>query len=332
MVNIEKFEALLDWYFHVLEQEILSVVIADRDGLLMASKTKEDKFDSETIGGLSALVEPVLKRISEEFKSEGFGSGTFDLEEFRMIIIEAGEYAVLVSIIDLYASLDTVFPYAYLMAEKVSRIMDGRSVSPVIPKLRKRGELKVSLKKGVLQKIEPTGSYIFKVILGGDGGVGKTSLVHTFMEGSFQTDYKATIGTSIMKKECKFQGWDTTVRFIIWDLAGQGQFARVRQSYLSEAKAGLMIFDVTRPETFDHIDRWHKEIIRGAGVKITLILIGNKIDLKDERKVTKEQGESLADKLGVSYFETSAKNKDIVDEAFKMLAFQLVQDQIKVVK
>jgi len=62
MVDIKKFDALLDWYFEVLEKNILSVVIADRDGLLMASKTKQDKLDSETIGGLSALIEPVLQR------------------------------------------------------------------------------------------------------------------------------------------------------------------------------------------------------------------------------------------------------------------------------
>ncbi|MCP4763905.1 MAG: GTP-binding protein, partial [archaeon] len=264
MVDVKKFNALLDWYFNVLEDSIVSVVIADRDGLLLATKTSEKGLDSETIGGLSALVEPVLKRISEEFKSKGFGAGTFDLEEFRMIIVEAGDYAVLVSIIDLYSSLDHVFPYAYLMAEKVSRIMDGRTVSPVIPKLESSGKLNVPQKANEFQKIIASGDYVFKVILGGDGAVGKTSLVHTFVEGEFKSDYKATIGTSIMKKICEFQGWNASVKLMLWDLAGQGQFARVRQSYLKDAKAGFLIFDVTRPETYDHIEKWYKETIRGA--------------------------------------------------------------------
>ena len=134
-----------------------------------------------------------------------------------------------------------------------------------------------------------------------------------------------------MKKECKFTGWDTTVRMMIWDLAGQGQFARVRQSYLGEAKGGFLVFDVTRQETYKNIEKWFKETIRGAGENINLMLIANKIDLETERQVSREEGEKLAEKLGIPYFETSAQNKDIVDEAFKMLAFILVQGQLKVV-
>ena len=134
-----------------------------------------------------------------------------------------------------------------------------------------------------------------------------------------------------MKKECKFTGWDTTVRMIIWDLAGQRQFARVRQSYLGEAKGGFLVFDVTRQETFKNIEKWHKETIQGAGENINLMLIANKIDMENERQVSREEGEKLAEKLGIPYFETSAQNKDIVDEAFKMLAFILVQGQLKVV-
>jgi small GTP-binding protein len=118
---------------------------------------------------------------------------------------------------------------------------------------------------------------------------------------------------------------------IIWDLAGQRQFARVRQSYLSEAKAGFLVFDVTRQETYKNIEKWYKETIRGAGENINLMLIANKIDMENERQVSREEGEKLAEKLGIPYFETSAKNKDIVDEAFKMLAFILVQGQLKVV-
>lgn len=330
MVDVKRLNALIDWYYQSILEDVLAVIIADRDGLLLASKTKDDRFDSETIGGLSALIEPVLKRISAEFKSKGFGSGTFDLEEFRMIIVEAG-YGVLVTIIDLYASLDYIFPYAYLMAEKINRLIDGRNVSPVIPKLGKKGHIIVPQKQGAIQKVEASGDYIFKIILGGDGAVGKTSLVHTFIEGFFETDYKATIGTSIMKKECKFTGWDTTVRMIIWDLAGQGQFARVRQSYLGEAKGGFLVYDVTRQETFKNIEKWHQETLRGAGENINLMLIANKIDMESDRQVSREEGEKLAEKLGMAYFETSAQNKDIVEEAFQMLAFILIQGQLKVV-
>jgi Ras-related protein Rab-1A len=148
-------------------------------------------------------------------------------------------------------------------------------------------------------------------------------MVHRFVQDSFSADYKATIGTSIMKKECNFDGLGTSVRFIIWDLAGQTQFKRIRQSYLSNAEAGILVYDVTRRETFENIRNWNGEIIKGSG-KIALILVGNKIDLKDERVVTFEEGEALAEELGISYIETSAKTGENIDEAFKMLALELV--------
>lgn len=330
LVDAKKLQALLDFYAHALKDDLISAVVADRDGLLLASKSKSEQVDSETVGGLSALIEPILKRMSTEFKSSGFGAMNFDTEQYRIIFTEAGKLAILVTILDLYANLDEIFPYAYICAEKVSRILDNREVSPVIPLLNTTDQLKVPVKQNEFQKISPTpGKYGFKIILGGDGAVGKTSLVNAFMQDTFKKDYLATLGTSIMKKECHFQGWDTVVRLIIWDLAGQQQFARVRQKYVQDARAGFLVFDLTRPETFANIEKWHKEVT-STGDDIILLLIGNKSDLVEQRKVTREEGENLAKKLGIGYFESSAKNRENVDEAFQMLAFKLIQKTINV--
>ena len=321
---------MLDCYFKTVDS-LVSVVVADRDGLLLAAKDKSGsaELDSEKLGGLSALVEPTLKRIANEFKSSGFGAGTFDTEEYRMIFIESG-YAVLVTIIDLYASLDEIFPYAYIMAEKISRIFDDRPVSPIIPHLGKNSHLEIQQSvKNELQKISPEGEFVYKFILGGDGGVGKTTLVNTFIEGDFQADYKPTIGTNILKKECKMENMNTFVRFTIYDLAGQGQFARVRQSYLTNAKAGFLVFDVTKRDSFKNVEKWYSEFLKGAGQDISIILIGNKIDLEDSRDVSTREGELLAEKLNIPYLETSALNKDMVDEAFHMIAFKLIQDKLQ---
>jgi len=330
VVDTKKLSELLDWYFKTVDS-LVSVVVADRDGLLLAAKEKSEsaELDIEKLGGLSALVEPTLKRIANEFKSSGFGAGTFDTEEYRMIFIESG-YAVLVTIIDLYASLDEVFPYAYIMAEKISRIFDNRPVSPIIPHLGKNSKLgEQHSVKNEIQKISPEGEFVYKLILGGDGGVGKTTLVNTFIEGEFQADYKPTIGTNILKKECKMENINTVVRFTIYDLAGQGQFARVRQSYLTNAKAGFLVYDVTRKESFQNVEKWHSEFMKGAGEDICIILIGNKIDLEESRVVSTQEGEYLAKKLNLPYIETSALNKDLVDEAFHMIAFKLIQDKLQ---
>jgi small GTP-binding protein len=222
--------------------------------------------------------------------------------------------------------VDPVFAYAYMAAEKISRIFDGRPVSPVIPKIvsdKSTGNIERKVDK--IQKLQvKSPEYAYKLILGGDGAVGKTSMVHRFIDNIFEVDYKSTIGTSIMKKECDFGGLNSKVRFVIWDLAGQPQFKRVRQSYVSNAEAGILVFDVTRRDTFENIKTWYEEIIKESP-GINLILVGNKTDLVDSRVVKKEEGEALAKQLGLSYIETSAKTGENIEDAFKMLALQIIK-------
>ena len=325
-VDRKKLEALLKWYFQSIGKDLIASIIVDREGLVLASQSRGESVDEELVGGLSSLIEPVLRRITQEFSSGNFGTGTFDTEEYRLIFCEAGENAIFVSVLDAVAMIDPVYPYAYLTAEKIARIFDGREVSPVIPNLFKTtGPEKISPKKGTLQKISvKSEEYAFKLILGGDGGVGKTSMVMRFVQGSFADSYKATIGTNIHKKECDFDDLKTKVRFVIWDLAGQAQFARVRRTYTQNAEAGLLVFDTTRRETYDNVKNWYKEITDGSP-NISLILCGNKVDLVDKRTVSKEEAQGLADELSLSYFETSAKDGTGVDDAFKMLAFQMIE-------
>jgi small GTP-binding protein len=330
-VDRDKLEALLKWYKQEVGENLIAALIVNREGLVMAALkgSLEQDVEEDVIGGVSALVEPVLTRITEEFSSGSFGTGTFDTEEQRFIFCEAGPEAIFVTVLKSVAMVDPVFPYAYLAAEKIARIFDGRTVSPVIPKLfTERETSKIERKVDKLQQIKiQSGEYAFKLILGGEGGVGKTSMVHRFVEDSFQTDYKSTIGTSIMKKECDFQGLESKVRFVIWDLAGQAQFKRVRQTYLGNAEAGILVFDVTRKDTFDKLENWFKEI-KEVSTTISLILVGNKIDLVEVREVSTEQGEILAQKLNLSYIETTAKTGENINDAFKMLALQMIKQYV----
>ena len=325
MVDRKKLEALLQWMFQSIGKDLEALVVVDREGLVIASLLKEGlSEDEDLIGGMAALVEPILKRISSEFKSGNFGTGSFDTEKNRLIFCEAGPDAILVVVANALASLDRLFPYAYLCAEKITRIFDGRSVSPVIPDFSHEKE-KLQGSKDISQIIIEEGSFILKTVLCGAGGVGKTTLVTQFVQSSFEVDYKSTIGVQIMKKALKFEQWNTEVKFTIFDLAGQAQFMRVRQTYFKGAQAGFLIFDVTRRDTFEGIENWYKEA-KDVEPNIMLILVANKIDLENERKVTEEEGKALAEKLEVPYMETSALNKDIVDEAFKTLAFLFVRD------
>jgi len=332
-VDTKKLAALLQWYKQSLGDNLVAALIVNRDGLIMDSLggSSERSLNDEIISGISALVEPVLTRITEEFSSGSFGTGTFDTEDYRFIFCESGPEAVLVTVLDAIAGVDSVFPYAYLAAEKIARIFDGRTVSPVIPKLvAESGGNNIQRKLDKLQKVNiKSGEYAFKLILGGDGAVGKTSMVHRYVENEFETDYKSTIGTSIMKKECKFKELESTVRFIIWDLAGQAQFKRVRQSYLANAEAGILVYDVTNRSSFENIDKnWYREI-KKASPDIVLILVGNKIDLESKRVVSRDEGEALAQNLTLTYVETSAKTGENIDDAFKMLALQIIKKFIE---
>jgi small GTP-binding protein len=288
-VDTKKLAALLQWYKQSLGDNLVAALVVNRDGLIMDSLggSSEKSLNEEIISGLSGLVEPVLTRITKEFSSGSFGTGTFDTEDYRFIFCESGPEAVLVTVLDAIAGVDNVFPYAYLAAEKIARIFDGRTVSPVIPKLvTENSANNVQRKLDKLQKVNiKPGEYAFKLILGGDGAVGKTSMVHRYVEDEFETDYKSTIGTSIMKKECTFKEFKSTVRFVIWDLAGQAQFKRVRQMYLAMAEAGILVYDVTNRSSFENIEKnWFGEI-KKASPDIVLILVGNKIDLESKRVV-----------------------------------------------
>ncbi len=330
-VDTKKLQALLQWYKQSIGDNLVAALVVNREGLVIDAlvSSPEKTVDEEIIGGVSALVEPVLTRITKEFSSGSFGTGTFDTEEYRFIFCEAGPDAVFVTVLTAIAGVDPVFPYAYLTAEKIARIFDGRTVSPVIPKLISTNNVaNIERKIEKLQKIKiKSGEYAFKLILGGDGAVGKTSLVHRFVENTFAKDYKSTIGTSIMKKECTFKELESTVRFVIWDLAGQSQFKRVRKSYLANAEAGILVYDVTNRKSYENIENWYNEI-NEASSNISLILVGNKIDLKDNREVKTTEGNELAEKLGLSYVETSAKTGENIDDAFKMLALLIVKKYV----
>ncbi len=332
-VDTKKLAALLGWYKQSLGDNLVAALVVNRDGLIMDSLvgSSEKSLDEEIISGVNALVEPVLTRITKEFNSGSFGTGTFDTEDYRFIFCESGPEAVLVTVLDAIAGIDSVFPYAYLAAEKIARIFDGRTVSPVIPKLVAESSTDtIQRRLNKLQKVKiKSREYAFKLILGGDGAVGKTSMVHRYVENEFETDYKSTIGTSIMKKECTFKELESTIRFIIWDLAGQAQFKRVRQSYLSNAEAGILVYDVTNRSSFENINKnWYLEI-KKASPNIALLLVGNKIDLESERVVSRDEGEVLAQKLTLTYIETSAKTGENINDAFKMLALQIIRKFIE---
>ena len=175
--------------------------------------------------------------------------------------------------------------------------------------------------------------YVFKIVVLGDAAVGKTSLINQYVEKSFQEDYKPTLGANIIRKDVTIDPINAKVRLIMWDLAGQEKYNVIRSMYFQGCVGALLVYDVTRNNTFDNIDsKWLKDFDKYVKKEGAYVLIGNKMDLKDERVVSTEQGKNLADQIKASDFvETSAKYGENVELAFKNLVYQILRNYGEVI-
>lgn len=174
---------------------------------------------------------------------------------------------------------------------------------------------------------EDVKEFVFKIVVLGDAAVGKTSLINMYIEQSFSEDYKPTLGANIIRKDVHVEEINASVRLIMWDLAGQEKYNVIRSMYFQGCVGALLVYDVTRHNTFETIDsKWLKDFKKYVKKEGTYILIGNKIDLNDERVVTTEDGEKYAKEIDASDFiETSAKYGENVEQAFSNLVNQILK-------
>ncbi|NVM27648.1 MAG: GTP-binding protein [Candidatus Helarchaeota archaeon] len=154
----------------------------------------------------------------------------------------------------------------------------------------------------------------YKVVVVGDGAVGKTTLILRYTEKRFRESYIPTIGVQWVVKTVDLG--ETNVKLILWDIAGQEKFKVMRSNFYDGADAVIIVFDVTNLISFDHVENWLKEVQKFCG-NVPYILLGNKIDLVEERKISPEIAESFTRKYDLPYFETSAKTGKNVIDMFK---------------
>ncbi len=166
--------------------------------------------------------------------------------------------------------------------------------------------------------------YRFKVVMLGDGAVGKTALTIRFTQNHFDSDYKRTIGSDFAVKHLNVPERDAAVTLQVWDLAGQPRFEIVRQSFYRGARGGLLVFDVTRRRTFLNLDRWRQESFEAIGSDIPMVVVANKVDLNDSRVVSREEAEEYANKIGSFYVESSALTGENVEAAFAKLCITMI--------
>ncbi|MFX1317277.1 MAG: GTP-binding protein [Promethearchaeota archaeon] len=333
-------------------QDLKVAFLYSREGLLISKYgrlegrgeiEKEDELEA-VYGAITSIAKNLFTRISNEYKIGHFGSGSFETPDHRIIFLEAGSEAILILFCDYKVNLNEIFPVAYLVTEKIVQLLeesfDFKFNSLDIPDLNIHKNFSLNLdqhhsvseKQPIIQNVSmqyhikkpEKVETAFKLIILGSAAVGKTTLVRSFLKEEQTQDYRATIGIAISSKKFYIQGFkDEKINFLIYDLAGQEFFKRIRHEYYKGANCAFVIYDITRRDTFDEgIEFWFKDAREELG-NIPFVLIGNKLDLQGQREVSKEEGLKKAAELKSFFIETSALYHINVQDTFKLVGIGL---------
>lgn len=175
--------------------------------------------------------------------------------------------------------------------------------------------------------MNPEYDYLFKLLLIGDSGVGKSCMLLRFADDTYTESYISTIGVDFKIRTIEIDG--KTVKLQIWDTAGQERFRTITSSYYRGAHGIIITYDTTDLETYKHVPYWLKEITHYASENVTIVLVGTKTDLTTKRMVDHDTAEEYAQSNGWNYVETSAKTGAGVEEAFTKLAVSIKNRNIK---
>ena len=161
----------------------------------------------------------------------------------------------------------------------------------------------------------------FKLVFLGGQCVGKTSLITRFMYDSFDSTYQATIGIDFLSKTMYLE--DRTVRLQLWDTAGQERFRSLIPSYIRDSSVAVVVYDITNIASFSETDKWIEDVRTQRGDDVFIVLVGNKTDLEENRKVSVKEGEKKAREMDLMFVETSAKSGYNVKRLFRIVAQSL---------
>ena len=155
---------------------------------------------------------------------------------------------------------------------------------------------------------------LYKIIIIGDTCVGKSNILSRYLKNEFKEDSKSTVGVELGTKFLKIKG--TGAKIQLWDTAGQERYRSITSSYFKGSHGCFIVYDITSEISFDNVEKWYEQAQKEAGKDISVILVGNKCDLENERKVPKEKGEDKAKSFRCPFFETSALSKINIDDIF----------------
>ena len=155
---------------------------------------------------------------------------------------------------------------------------------------------------------------LYKIIIIGDTCVGKSNILSRYLRDEFKEDSKSTVGVELGSKFLKVKGVGAKLQ--IWDTAGQERYKSITSAYYKGSHGCFIVYDITSETTFENVDKWFEQAQKEASKDVSVILVGNKCDLENDRKIPREKGEEKAKNMNCPFFETSALSKIKIDDIF----------------
>ena len=288
-------------------------MIISKDGIIVTSIM--DEFGEESIGNITHLIRYITDIVQFDGNiqfEKGIKSITTQNKSF--IFRQVSSDFMFVAICHEDSDMKIIKAYSEFTAGKIEKLLLNIEVDTEIPSLKDMKEEKDTGRE-----------FIFKICILGEGSVGKTSLVKQFSQSMFESEYKSTIGVSIIKNDYRVDG--DLVNFQMWDIAGQERWLNMRRVYYAGSQGAIVVYDLTNPASFHSVDKWVEEFKQhNPGPSAKYIIIGNKVDLGDLRKISTEKGKQKAELHECIYVETSAKTAENVELAFKQIARLLIEE------
>ena len=169
-------------------------------------------------------------------------------------------------------------------------------------------------------------SMIFKMILIGDSGVGKTNILSRYLNNTFSETSKSTVGVELGTKVEQIN--DTKIKVQIWDTAGQERYKSITKTYYKGAKGALIVYDISKKDSFKNVDKWIQDLKEFGDEDAAILIVGNKSDLEEKREVTTEEVKKKAEVYKMAYCETSALKAQNIEHAFQTL-IKLVAEKME---
>jgi len=241
-----------------------------------------------------------------------------------MVYLKAPFNEVARKIIELenqQADCERIFEEIKLLGDSVSKLLEDYRSKEIAP--HSREEFPEHRDKKI-DKVD----FKFKLVVLGDPGVGKTSIILRFSDNAFLRTYIPTMGVNITEKSIRVKKY---VQIILWDIAGQSKFQTMRKHFYQGSEAIIFIFDLTNPISFNSIENWYNDVIKNMDKPLEMIgyILGNKSDLVDERKVQESEGLALAKELNLEYLETSALTGNNVEYVFFKIAEAIIDKHLE---